>query len=321
MVGPDEVPFAIHLDFIRARSTFFKDHFNANETENIEHIVKLKDTLPEIFGYAQNFLFTGEVVPESGEMASYETLIGLWKLGHALGIGGLCDKTLSAMVECRRSTGKIPATPLLVQVWQDTPEGSSLRKLLLTWAAEYMRSSDGRQEFARSLPQEVLSELVVTMSSLEAQPQAVQGPSATTHASSEPAPRKSVHYLEEDSDDERRDKKTRRVSGPTAPSSAPLTPLERKPPANRKFVKAAHPKRRSSGAVLLADGEITTERKVEFCADLLERMLSGPGMFESFTALVSLISPSTDTCRILDPPRWTFQGPRGSSQGPGSRLL
>lgn len=311
MVGPDEVPFGIHLDFIRARSTFFRDHFKANETENIEHVVKLKDTLPEIFGYAQNFLFTGEVVPESGEMASYETLIGLWKLGHALGIDGLCDKTLSAMVECRRTTGKIPATPLLVQVWQDTPEGSSLRKLLLTWAAEYMRSSDGRQEFARSLPQEVLSELVVTMSSLDAQP-SVQGPPVAAHASSEPAPRKSVHYLEEGSDDERREKKSRRVSGPTAPSSAPLTPLERKPPANRKFVKAAHPKRRSSGAVLLADGEITTEKKVEFCADLLDRMLSGPGTCKLFTALVSLRVTSADTHRILDPSRWTFQGSRGS---------
>ena len=315
MVGPDEVPFGLHLDFIRSRSTYFKQHFKTNEEQSIEHITRLKETTPEIFGYAQAFLYTGEVIPSSGDIPSYETLIGLWKLGHSLGIDGLCDKTLDAMLECRRSTGRIPATPLLVQVWQETPEGSSIRKLLLTWAAEYMRSSDGRQEFARSLPQEVLSELVVTMSSLDTQPNGQTAP-VDKHASSEPAARKSVHYLEDDSDGERREKKARRVSGP-ATSSAPPPSLERKPPANRKFVKAAHPKRRSSGAILLADGEITTERKVEFCADLLERMLSGPGTIW-VTHRRSHTWTIANDIRFLDASCRAFQRPCGSREGSGA---
>src|SRR4051812_10625928 len=170
LVGPEEVPFGIQKDYLIAKSTFYRTYFAGNTSEGIEDIVKLPDTPIEVFACAQNFLFTAKVFPSPDNIPAYEVLIGVWKLGHELGIEGLCDATLEAMSECRRITQHIPATPLLVQVWQDTPEGSSIRKLLLSWAAEYMRSSDSRTEFARSLPQEVLSELVVAMSELDTAP-------------------------------------------------------------------------------------------------------------------------------------------------------
>ncbi|KAK2018177.1 Bromodomain-containing protein [Colletotrichum eremochloae] len=293
LVGPNEKPFGIHKDFMCARSTYYRDLFKKQEnatTDTIEHVVKLPHTTPEVFGLTQLFLFTGQVSEEVGTFPSYEALIGVWKLGHELGIDGLCDKTLEAMKECRRLTRQIPATPLLVQVWKDTPEGSTLRKLLLSWAAEYMRSSDARAEFAKSLPQEVLSELVVAMSSLENQPSPPAVPADT--ASAEPTPRKSVHYLEEDSDDEREhlSKKNRRASAPLPSSQnnsskslarAPAPPV-RKAAAAAAAAAAPRPKpvvqkRRSIASV--PSGEISTEKKVEFCADLLDRMLSGPGFW------------------------------------------
>ncbi|CRK37594.1 hypothetical protein BN1723_015217 [Verticillium longisporum] len=286
LVGSDEVPFALHLDFICARSKYFEQKLVSTQDEKpFEPIVRLPNTTPEVFGFAQNFLYTGHVISVSGETPSYELLIGVWKLGHMLDIDGLCDKALAAMLDCRRITKHIPATPLLIQVWEDTPEGSSIRKLLLSWAAEYMRASETRAEFAKSLPQEVLSELVIIMSSLESAPPPAPEPSPdTAQPASAPgtAPRKSVHYLEDDSDDERARgaKKSRRVSAVApAVASTPTASMERKPPAVRKAVKAALPKRRSSAAVAIADGDISTERKVEFCADLLERMLSGPGFW------------------------------------------
>ncbi|KAM0328121.1 hypothetical protein ACHAQA_005524 [Verticillium albo-atrum] len=282
-VGSEEVPFALHLDFICARSKYFEQKLASTQDAAIlEPIVRLPNTTPEVFGFAQNFLYTGDVVPSSGEIPSYEVLIGVWKLGHMLEIEGLCDKALAAMLECRRTTQRIPATPLLIQVWEDTPEGSSIRKLLLSWAAEYMRASDARAEFAKSLPQEVLSELVIIMSSLESAPAAPEPSPGAVQPNVAPASRKSVHYLEDDSEDEhaRGAKKSRRVSGVApAVSSVSAPSAERKPPAIRKPAKASLPKRRSSAAVSIADGDITTERKVEFCADLLERMLSGPGFW------------------------------------------
>ncbi|KAF5027798.1 hypothetical protein F66182_97 [Fusarium sp. NRRL 66182] len=271
LVGPDETPFGIQKDFLCSRSEFYDKHFAETPTEEkIEHIIKLPDTTVEIFGLAQHFLYTGKVISDESNVPSYESLVGLWKLGHRLTIKGLCDKTLNAMIDCRRLTERIPATPLLIQVWKDTPEGSSIRKLLLSWTAEYMRSSDARAEFAKSLPQEVLSELVVAMSSFDTatvtpSPAVAEGlPSVT--------PRKNVHYLEDEPDNDA--KKNRRVSGVQAgaPSSA-----DRSIKARGSLPKPA-PKRRTS-AGFVEGRDFTTAQKLDFCADLLTRMLSGPGFW------------------------------------------
>ncbi|KAH8743882.1 Bromodomain-containing protein [Diaporthe sp. PMI_573] len=108
-------------------------------------------------------MYTGAVIPDDNTLPSYEILIGVWKLGQELRIGSLCDHTLDAMVKVRLATTRIPAAPLMVQVWKDTPAGCSVRKLLLSWAAEYMHTSDSKAQFAKSLPQDVLSELVLAM--------------------------------------------------------------------------------------------------------------------------------------------------------------
>lgn len=272
-----------------AKSKYYHEYFKGQNaaSETIENVVKLPQYTPEVFGLAQLFLFTGEVSEDAESFPSYEALVGVWKLGHELGIDGLCDTSLDAMKECRRLTQNIPATPLLVQVWKDTPEGSTIRKLLLSWAAEYMRSSDKKAEFAKSLPQEVLSELVVTMSSLENLP---TPPAVADTASAEPTPRKSVHYLEEDSEEEQEhmSKKNRRASAPLPASQNRDKTFSRAPPppvrkaaavaaaASAPRQKPVIQKRRN--IVSGPSGEITTSQKVEFCSDLLDRMLSGPGM-------------------------------------------
>ncbi|RFU74828.1 tfiid associated [Trichoderma arundinaceum] len=291
LVGDDEQPFGLQKDFICDRSEYYRKHFEENVKEDaVEHIVKLPDTTAEVFGLVQSFLYTGKISDENTNVTSYESLVSLWNLGHKLAVKGLCEHTLEAMVECRRTTGRIPATPLLIQVWRDTPEGSSIRVLLLSWAAEYMRSSDARAEFAKSLPQEVLSELVVTMSSFEAasppapaETAAVAAVSAyppssikSPNASATTAPRKNVHYLDEQPDEEAlgAKKKNRRPSGVSSDAGS-----ARKP--HRKSGSSPPPKsqKRRSGAALLDGKTFSTQQKLDFCADLLNRMLSGPGFW------------------------------------------
>ncbi|RGP60185.1 tfiid associated [Fusarium longipes] len=270
LVGPDEAPFGIQKDFLCSRSEFYEKHFsNASQQEKVEHIVKLPETTKEVFGLAQHFLYTDKVISDESNVPSYEALVGLWKLGHKLDIKGLCDKALNAMIDCRRITETIPATPLLIQVWKDTPEGSSIRKLLLSWTAEYMRSSDARAEFAKSLPQEVLSELVVTMSSFDT----VTTPEAPPTATLPPvASRKNVHYLEDEPENEA--KRSRRASGVSV--GTPLS-ADRSIKARGSLPKPA-PRRRTSAGY--PEGrEFTTAQKLDFCADLLTRMLSGPGFW------------------------------------------
>ncbi len=210
-------------------------------------------------------------------MPSYDVLVGVWKLGHQLIINGLCDKTLEAMTECRRLTQHIPATPLLVQVWKDTPEGSSIRELLLGWAAEYMRSSESRAEFARSLPQEVLSELVVAMSSLD----------TTTPVPATPAPgpvpgptqRKNVHYLDPDDVEEVTGitKKHRHSDGLPNGHTSGKSAAAKKPAGRASLPGPKAAVKRRASALTSGDTNYSTDQKLNFCGDLLSRMLSGPG--------------------------------------------
>ena len=312
LVGPGEQPFGIQKDFLCAKSTYFRNHFEQNQQEQIEHVVHLPKTPVEVFACAQNFIYTGKVFPSIDDLPSYDILIGAWKLGHELGIDGLCDATLGAMNECRRVTQHIPATPLLVQVWKDTPEGSSIRKLLLEWAAEYMRSSDLRAEFARSLPQEVLSELVVAMSSLEAP--AVPANHHHAHAVPPVSPelaapvpnnnhhqRKNVHYVDDAGEIEevtarpaKRHRHSDVLPNGTATGSSRPGPATKKPrasmPANTRATPG--PKRRISA--LNVNQNYSTEQKLEFCADLLTRMLSGPGFW---TRLVGPFKEAVDPVR------------------------
>ena len=62
LVGPDEIPFGIQRDLLCAQSPFFKDKFATEASENqIELITKLCETDTKVFGYFQNFIYTGAV--------------------------------------------------------------------------------------------------------------------------------------------------------------------------------------------------------------------------------------------------------------------
>ncbi|TQW07437.1 transcription regulator BDF1 [Cordyceps javanica] len=279
----NEQPFGLQKDFLCYRSAYYRKYFEEHkDEEKLEHIVKLPDTSVQVFGLAQHFLFTGDVIADLRVTPSYEALVNLWNLGYKLEIEGLCDRALDAMTECRKITSRIPSTPLLVQVWKEAPEGSAIRQLLLSWTAEYMRSSAARAEFAKSLPQEVLSELVVAMSSFER--------NTLGDRSHGIASRKNVHYLEavDGEDALASSKRSRRVSAVPAQAAAAGTvradsaPVPKnKGAATATATAAAAPKaqKRRSASAYLEGRTFSTASKLDFCADLLTRMLSGPGFW------------------------------------------
>lgn len=279
LVGPKEVPFGIQKDFLCAKSAYYRKHFAAL-SDAVESIVKLPNTPPEVFASAQHFMYTGIVFPHDASIPSYEVLVGVWKLGHDLGIDGLCDQTLETMIEVRQTTERIPAAPLLVQVWKDTPEGSSIRKLLLEWAAEYVRSSESNAEFAKSLPQEVLSELVLAMSRPDTSPLIQLGGDSPIEPTPPQSQRKMVHYIDQEEEDDEPayiPAKKQRRSDPFTNGSASKA-VAPKTKASKSSAKAAPaPRRRTNPAANGENMEFTTAQKLHFCHDLLTRMLSGPG--------------------------------------------
>jgi hypothetical protein len=295
LTGSEATAFGIQKDYLCARSAWFKEHFETvdndpSRNQEIEKIIPLPEVTTPVFALAQHYLFTGKVIPGEGNVPPYEPLIELWKLGNSLQIEGLCDKALEAMHECRRVTQRIPATPLLIEVWRTTPESSSIRHLLLDWSAEYMNTADGRNVFARSLPREVLTELVILMAErkplLEAQTPVQAAPPPQSPAAAAAAPtqqtnpvitiRKNVHYLD-DGDDESEEEdskvtKKRRPSGGNAIGKK--TPAARKLPAAKSTMPRAPTKRRSLAA---QDVDHSDAQRLVFCSDLINRMLSGPG--------------------------------------------
>ncbi|KAI5866751.1 putative Bromodomain testis-specific protein [Durotheca rogersii] len=269
-VGQKESPFGIHMDFLCSKSSFFRSEFSQEKKEKLENLFYLPNTTEEVFGYAQNFMYTGKLFTSEEPTPGYDALIETWKLGRELGIDGLCDETLEAMAECRRITHHIPATPTLVKAWKQSPEGSSMRQLILDWAQEYIRSSECKQEFTKSLPQEVLSELVIAMSHMNSSP-VIQVNAATSPASQ--TQRKNVHYLEGDgSDDEPRVK---------MPKSHKVNSTERRATSKKSgtspTAKPTKAKRTSLGS--LEEKQYSSDHRLNFCADLLVKMLSGPGFW------------------------------------------
>ena len=63
--------------------------------------------------------------------------MNVWKLATLLRMAPLRVAVLDVMAERRQVTSHIPGTPLLIQAWQETEEGSGLRRMLIGWAAEH----------------------------------------------------------------------------------------------------------------------------------------------------------------------------------------
>jgi hypothetical protein len=128
-------------------------------------------------------------------------------------------------------------------------------------------SPDSRNEFAKSLPQEILSELVIVMSDLP-------GPSSSIPQ----PPKHPLHNggLAEAEVEERFPLKRSRKSAPELVTDEAYDMK----PAPKKTVRKSEPLRRQRITNAPTDGwgSINTpEKEIEYCKDLIDRMIRGPG--------------------------------------------
>lgn len=143
-----------------------------------------------------------------------------------------------------------------------------------------MRASpEIRNQFAKSLPQEILCELVITLSDLSAGPAVVvhHQPQHAQHAL--PAVQH-VHELEPPRPSNKRNRKTD-VGTLPGPDDA----FEVKPA--KKQARKSEPNRRTtnnSRSVALEAVPLSPEKELDFCRDLIVRMTSGPGYWTRLVA-------------------------------------
>jgi hypothetical protein len=140
-------------------------------------------------------------------------------------------------------------------------------------------SPEIRNAFAKSLPQEILSELVIVMSDLPAAAPAYI-PQAQKHHLN-PA----EMLIEPPRPAAKRSRKSE-VAAPAAAASFADELVEIKPPPPKKAVRKSEPNRRASNnrraSAQVASGEVvplSPEKEMEFCRDLIVRMFKGPGFW------------------------------------------
>lgn len=277
-VGPNEIPFGIQKDVLCAQSPYYRDHFAQDGmTDTVEMVVRLPEYDVETFGCFQNFIYTGQVYDKAAGrvIPEYPTLMNIWKLATHLKMAPLRVAVLDAMAERRQLTSCIPGTPLLIDAWKQTEEGSGLRIMLIRWAAEHMRASpESRNDFAKSLPQEILSELVIVMSDLPAVP-AYGDPVPQVHF----APAQLGHVPEPPRPSNKRSRKS-----DIGPFPGPDDAFEVKPV--KKQARKSEPSRRTTNNSRATQEVplLTPEKDLDYCRGMIHRMVSGPGYW---TRLVS----------------------------------
>jgi hypothetical protein len=135
-------------------------------------------------------------------------------------------------------------------------------------------SPEIRNQFAKSLPQEILCELVITLSDLSA------GPPVAHH---QPHAIPAVHHIHELEPPRPSNKRNRKTD--IGPLPGPDDAFEVKPA--KKQARKSEPNRRTtnnsrSGA--LEPVPLSPEKELEFCRDLIVRMTSGPGYWTRLVA-------------------------------------
>jgi len=278
LVGPDEIPFGIQKDLLCAQSPYYRQEFSKNNRDNkVEHIVKLADTDVDIFGCFQNFIYTGDLYDRRGgrSIPDYPLLLGVWKLATKLKMAPLRVAVLNVMAERRQQTSCIPGTPLLIQAWKETEEGSGLRLMLIGWAAEHMRSSPQiRSDFAKSLPHEILSELVIVMSDLPATPNLTpQSTKRVAYSQTMDAPQLSSAAPK------RSRKSDVGVSNGGGEELVEIKPPVKRPPRRSTPSRRSGHRTSNTGPWSVVENAVpsSADKDLLFCRDLITRMLSGPG--------------------------------------------
>ncbi|KUJ10383.1 Bromodomain-containing protein [Mollisia scopiformis] len=251
---------------------------------SVELIVRLPGTDVDTFGCFQNFIYTGHVYDKAGGKAipEYPLLMNIWKLATHLRMAALRVAVLDAMAERRQLTSYIPGPPLLIQAWKETEEGSGLRIMLIRWTAEHMRTSpEARTSFAKSLPQEILYELVLTLSDLSAGPiPATQHHHHPQHPQLLLPAAQPVHDLEPPRPSTKRSRKTDVGPHPGPDDAFDIKPI-------KKQARRSEPARRNtnnSRSAAVEPAPLTPEKELAFCRDLITRMVSGPGFWTRLVA-------------------------------------
>jgi hypothetical protein len=138
LVGPDEVAFTVHENFICAKSKFFQAAYRKEWSEGAQKLIRLPEVEPGVFRSYLNLVYTGDLAvdstkddPVNPKNTKYSNFLKLYVLGDTLDDLSLRNSTMEILVSSNYQLS--PAS--ITWAFEHTPTQSLLRKMLVRFAA------------------------------------------------------------------------------------------------------------------------------------------------------------------------------------------
>lgn len=132
-VGPEKT-FIIHKGLLCNSAEYCKATFEGGFKESQTQFLELPEEDPVMFSHFQLWLYSGNIL-ESHETAkdiSWKVLTDLYFFGEARGIPSLQNEAIDVCIYKSTASNVIP-TLQINRVYENTPENSPLRRLLVDW--------------------------------------------------------------------------------------------------------------------------------------------------------------------------------------------
>lgn len=183
-VGPQETLFNVHKKILCNVAPYFEAVFEGGFAEAKDQALSLPDEDPVMFHHFQLWVYTGNLFAKEETEAgiSWESLVGLYIFGEMRGIPDLQNAAIDVLIDKNSSSKIIPTRDILPRLYNDTPEGSSLRRLFVDWMAcltvmspndRYTATPPGepyqwfKEETRKNYPKDFLFDLVFALSELK----------------------------------------------------------------------------------------------------------------------------------------------------------
>ena len=170
LVGAQEKRFTVHKNVITGRSAFFRAAVEGPFKEAEEKTVRLPEIDPDLFSVYLQWIYSdkivilgaGDIAKDTGGSKQRALLIELYILADALDDRRLRNRTTDEFIDLCRSTSW-PGCKSIKRIWNSTPEGSKLRKLLIDYEMSKKRTSGACwiERNRKSLPKSFMSDLAI----------------------------------------------------------------------------------------------------------------------------------------------------------------
>lgn len=144
LVGDGKKPkqFVVHKCYLTKTSDFLSAALNGAWREAKNGRINLPNVEPRAFECYIQWLYTGEVPVEFGKQGTtnmevafvaYDLLMDLYMLGHFLLDAGFQNAVIDSTLKTKRETTIYPGAGSIRQIWDETPEDCTMKRLITRW--------------------------------------------------------------------------------------------------------------------------------------------------------------------------------------------